>query len=89
MKHFEITVYGKVQGVGYRAAAGKKAELLGLKGFVMNNFSGSVYIEAEGDSGKLTEFLSWCHVGPSFAEVENVMFKEKPVQNYEFFEIRR
>jgi hypothetical protein len=33
-KHFNIHVFGKVQGVWYRASTQRKAEELGLQGFV-------------------------------------------------------
>jgi len=48
-KHVNITVKGRVQGVGFRYSAMEAAEELGIKGFVRNMPDGSVYIEAEGE----------------------------------------
>ena len=48
-----MKVYGKVQGVGFRYYTHKKANELGLNGFVKNKPDGSVYIEAEGEENNL------------------------------------
>lgn len=57
MKHYNITVSGKVQGVFYRASTKEKAEQLGIKGFVRNQSDGTVYIEAEGEVSQLDAFI--------------------------------
>jgi acylphosphatase len=49
MKHWNIKVTGKVQGVFFRASTKAVADQLGVKGFVKNLSDGSVYIEAAGD----------------------------------------
>ncbi len=43
-----LRVTGRVQGVGFRYYAQKKALELGVNGYVRNRPDGSVYIEAEG-----------------------------------------
>ena len=48
MKHLEIKIFGKVQGVFFRSSARQKAGELGLSGFAENLADGSVEIEAEG-----------------------------------------
>ena len=48
MKRLTIQVIGEVQGVFYRATSKAVADQLGVKGYVMNQPDGSVYIEAEG-----------------------------------------
>ncbi|MFB6307312.1 MAG: acylphosphatase, partial [Flavobacteriales bacterium] len=53
MKHKDIRVRGKVQGVFYRATMVENAMRWGIKGFVRNETDGSVYIEAEGDEEAL------------------------------------
>ena len=60
MKHFIITVYGKVQGVSFRAATKAIADQLSIKGFVRNQADGSVYIEAEGDQFSINYLVDWC-----------------------------
>ena len=76
MKHLNITVKGKVQGVHFRASTKAVADQLGVKGYVMNQPDGSVYIEAEGDDFELDTFLDFCKEGPEGAEVTDVEIQE-------------
>jgi len=71
-KHLNITIFGRVQGVGFRHSARNQARYLGVKGFVKNNSDGSVYIEAEGEESAITQFVIWCRQGPPFAIVEKL-----------------
>ncbi|WKZ59106.1 MAG: acylphosphatase [Cyclobacteriaceae bacterium] len=73
MKRVSILVRGKVQGVFYRASTVTKAQQLGVNGFVRNESDGSVYIEAEGDEGKINELIAWCRIGPPRARVDEVL----------------
>lgn len=85
--NYQITIFGRVQGVGFRYAAQKQARFLGIKGIVKNQPDGSVYIEAEGNAKSLNEFIAWCRKGPGFGFVENVLIDHGPVQNYSKFTI--
>lgn len=69
MKQLRITVYGKVQGVGFRQWTREHAQSLGLAGFVKNEANGSVSILAQGDEKSLEKFLKMCYDGPLFAQV--------------------
>lgn len=89
VKHFNITIRGKVQGVWYRASAQAEAQRLGLAGFARNMPDGSVYCEAEGEENRLQEFVKWCHHGPQLAKVETVDVEEGAVQGFADFGIRR
>lgn len=82
-----ITVKGRVQGVGFRFSTVRKAEELGLKGFVENRMDGSVYIEAEGDPESLNKLIDWCREGPVTARVVDVFTQEIPVQNLKRFSV--
>jgi acylphosphatase len=88
MKHYTIRVYGKVQGVFFRASSQEKAAELGLKGWVKNEADGSVLIEAEGTEDKLQNFISWCRKGPAKASVEKVEYAEDELQEYEAFKVK-
>ena len=88
MKHYNITVTGKVQEVFFRASAKQMADLLGVKGFVRNEPTGDVYIETEGDEDMLTKFIQWCHHGPAKAEVKYVSVNDGEFKNFEAFEIQ-
>lgn len=61
-----------MQGVGFRDAAYWTARKLSVFGFIMNEPDGGVYIEAEGDSAALEDFLAWCRKGPITAKVTTV-----------------
>ncbi len=88
MKHYNITVSGKVQGVFYRASTKQKALALGVKGFVKNMPDGTVYIEAEGTYSQLNELIDWCKQGPKFSKVENVHYSPGELNAFDDFEIR-
>ena len=89
IKHFNITVSGRVQGVYYRASTKDKADELGIKGFVRNEPNGNVYVEAEGTQDQLDRLITWCKQGPPHAVVSSVDVKEGGVVSFEKFEIRR
>ena len=65
------------------------AKSLGLKGFVLNEPSGSVYMELEGDEKIVNEMIEWARNGPPLANVETIDVTEGPVTNFKTFEIRR
>lgn len=87
MKHIEVTVKGKVQGVFYRASTKAVADQLGVKGYIKNEPNGDVFIIAEGDDISLEMFLDWCHEGPENAEVTSVESHEGELKNYRNFEV--
>ncbi|MFS2188766.1 MULTISPECIES: acylphosphatase [Mucilaginibacter] len=87
MKHLNITVKGKVQGVFYRKSTKAVADQLGVRGFVLNEPNGDVYIEAEADDTFLDMFLEWCNEGPQDAEVNAVESHEGELKNYRNFEV--
>ena len=87
IKHLDITVKGKVQGVFYRASTKAVADQLGIKGSVSNEPNGDVFIEAEGDKLSLDMFLDWCKEGPERAEVTSVESHEGELKNYRNFEV--
>jgi acylphosphatase len=87
MKHLNITVKGKVQGVFYRASTKAVADQLGVKGNIKNDPNGDVSIEAEGDAVALEMFLDWCREGPQNAEVTSVETNEGELKNYRNFDV--
>ena len=89
MKHLDIRVIGKVQGVFYRDTAKAVADQLGIKGTVKNEPDGSVMIEAEGDDFSMELFLEFCHKGSDKAVVESVEINEAGLKKYRNFEVIR
>lgn len=88
MKHYNLTISGHVQGVGFRYATQRKALQLSLKGFVKNLSGGNVSIEVEGKEEHLVLFIRWCHTGPSYARVFNVDVSEDEIKEFTSFTIK-
>jgi acylphosphatase len=74
----EILVEGRVQGVGYRNFAQRKAEQLGLTGYVMNLKDGRVRVRAEGAREAIEELVRELEKGPPLARVERVEVRWRP-----------
>ncbi len=89
MRHLNITITGKVQGVFFRDSTKAVADQLGVKGFVMNRPDGSVYTEAEGTDVALDLFIEWCGEGPERAEVQELFQEEGAWKGYRNFEVRK
>lgn len=87
MKHLDITVKGKVQGVSYRAATKAVADQLGVRGTVKNEANGDVVIEAEGEPAMLEMFVEWLNEGPQHSEVTGVETHHGELKNYRNFEV--
>lgn len=88
MKHLNIKIYGRVQGIGFRMSAQNMAVKLNINGFVRNEEDGTVYMEAEGEEENLKHFLSWCYKGPLMAKVEKVESEfSKDIINFKSFNI--
>jgi acylphosphatase len=89
MKHYNIRVHGRVQGVFYRANTVRKATELGLTGWVKNEPDGSVLISAEGIPQSLDRLIEWCEHGPEYARVTRVDYYESKLMNFDTFTIIR
>ena len=72
MKKVRIIVSGRVQGVGFRWSAQRKARLLHLGGYVCNLLNGDVEIVAEGDDTSVHRLTVWARQGPPGAQVEDL-----------------
>jgi len=67
-----LNIYGRVQGVFFRAETLKQANKLALTGWVQNNNNGTVQAIAEGDKQSIDQLISWCEEGSSAAAVDKV-----------------
>lgn len=72
MERLHITVYGKVQGVGFRYHTQQQATQLELTGYVKNLPDGCVEIVAEGSAEALSQFQVWVSQGPPAAQVRQL-----------------
>lgn len=87
MKHLDISVRGRVQGVFFRASTLEKARGLNVRGRVCNRDDGSVFVEAEGEEQALRELLEWLRRGPPRARVDTVEAVEGVMKGYDGFEV--
>jgi acylphosphatase len=67
-----LRIEGRVQGVGYRDWARRRAERLGLAGYVRNRPDGSVEVLAAGPAMALDIFITACRHGPPSAHVSRL-----------------
>ena len=72
MRRIHLHIYGRVQGVYFRVSSQKKAERLGLVGWVRNCADGHVELVAEGKDAELKQLVDWCQSGPELAKVARV-----------------
>lgn len=84
-----IRVYGLVQGVYFRAHTRDQAISLGLVGFVMNEPTGTVYMEVEGTSDAVDRLVAWAKTGPTRARVDKLEISDGLVRGDQTFDIRR
>jgi acylphosphatase len=88
MKHFNIRVLGRVQGVGFRHSSRSVARYYNIRGFARNESDGSVYIEAEGEDESLRKFTDWCRTGPGGGKVDELVISEGNLRGFDSFEIK-
>jgi len=84
-----MIVYGKVQGVFFRANTRKIASDLRLLGYAKNLSDGSVEVVAEGDEERLKNLVEFCRKGPERALVSKVDVKfSDAIGEFGGFEVR-
>lgn len=71
-----ISVYGEVQGSGFRSWAKDKAFKLNLTGWSRKASDGSIEIFVQGEEDPINAFISLCWDGPSFAHVDDVLVQD-------------
>jgi len=67
-----IFVSGRVQGVYFRENARKKAQELGVFGWIRNLIDGRVEAVFEGEKRNVEEIVNWAKRGPIWAKVEDI-----------------
>jgi acylphosphatase len=85
----EIVVNGLVQGVGFRYFAMRKAQTLGLNGYVKNLYTGEVLTVVEGEKAVVEEMVKKLRVGPMHASVKNCKVDwQEPKNEFTEFEVK-
>ena len=83
-----VRVYGRVQGVFYRAWTSEQADALGIKGWVRNCPDGRVEAHVEGEQAAVGEMIDRMRRGPSSAQVEDLRIWDADVCDFDGFEVR-
>ena len=74
MQHLrrKVVVHGRVQGVWFRESARRRADELGVAGWVRNRADGAVEAELEGARDGVEVLTDWFRRGPTGAQVERL-----------------
>lgn len=84
-----IFVSGRTQGVFFRQNTQKKAQFLGLTGWVRNLADGRVETIFEGEKEKVEKMIEWLKRGPILAKVNGLEAEwEEYKGEFNDFEIR-
>ncbi|MBI4193777.1 MAG: acylphosphatase [Betaproteobacteria bacterium] len=71
-----LSIFGRVQGVGFRIYAGRKARELGVTGWIRNRLDGSVEAMVQGTPEAVDAMIAWARRGPRSAVVSEVRISE-------------
>jgi acylphosphatase len=80
LRRVHALVHGRVQGVFFRDYTQRKAEELGLHGWVRNLPDRTVETVFEGDAGEVADMLAWLHTGSPMSEVTGVEAHDEEVR---------
>lgn len=85
----QVSVRGRVQGVGFRQFTAARAKQLGVVGWVRNESDGSVSVVAEGEEDALRQLIEDLKRGPSLSRVRDVeTVRDAPAGEFTSFQIR-
>ncbi len=88
-KRAHVFISGWVQGVFFRLNTQELAQRFGVTGWVRNLRDGRVEAVFEGEEEDVERMVSWCHLGPPGAVVEEVeVTYEDYTGEYKTFDIR-
>ena len=82
MIRLQLRFTGRVQGVGLRWTARNIADSLGLTGWVMNDYDGSVLMEVQGRKETIQKMIEGLEHG-TFIEIERIEREQIPLIEYE------
>ena len=65
----------------------KKAESIGIQGYIKNKNNGSVFLTAQGLKNDIDSLIKWCHLGSPYSIVKSVEIIHKPIETVSGFHI--
>lgn len=71
-----VRIYGRVQGVGFRFSAARRALALGVNGRIRNLGDGTVEVIVAGAAPAVESLLAWLRHGPPMAEVSAIQVED-------------
>jgi acylphosphatase len=77
----QITVHGRVQGVGFRYFVQDIGNRLGVVGNVRNRPDSTVEIVVQGSEKKIADFIKQVEKGPALARVQRLDVMDIPVHD--------
>lgn len=78
-KDVYLKIEGRVQGIGYRRWAIRKAMEIGeVSGWVRNVEDGTVEINMAGEEELINKMIQACYKGPMLARVDKIRFLSQP-----------
>jgi acylphosphatase len=72
-----VRVFGRVQGVFFRAECAERAGEHALAGWVRNLPGGGVEASFEGAPRAVEALIAWCRIGPARARVDDVQVTDE------------
>jgi acylphosphatase len=87
-QRIQYSFTGYVQGVGFRFTASHAAAMLGLTGWVRNEYDGSVTMEVQGEQDALRAVVELIQKNPGIS-IDEIRSEDIPLNSEEkSFEIR-
>ena len=83
-----VVAHGRVQGVFFRDTTRRRAQALGVAGWVANRDGGAVEAAFEGDAETVDAMVELCRRGPGRAEVTELEVADEPPEGLRGFEVR-
>ena len=83
-----VVVHGTVQGVFFRENTRRRAEPLGVAGWVRNRDDGAVEAHLEGERDAVDALVQFVRRGPPRARVDHVQVDEVAPEGLGEFEVR-
>jgi acylphosphatase len=83
-----VVAHGRVQGVFFRDTTRRRAQALGVAGWVANRDDGAVEAAFEGDAEAVDAMVELCRRGPGQAEVTALEVADEPPEGLRGFEVR-